>query len=113
MSLVKTDKIQLSAFVGNISNYCLPISWNNSHYIAIKFCWLSMTQSHIAWNWYYMLIVLAVEFAAEQFVGSESSGFIEIIVRIREGSSGTPITVRITPSVQSPVSARGNLSDDY
>ena len=54
-----------------------------------------------------MLIVLAVEFAAGQFVGSESSGFIEVIVRITGGTSSTPITVTITPSVQSPVSASG------
>ena len=48
-----------------------------------------------------------MEFTSGQFVGSESSGFIEVIVRIREGSSSTPITVTITPSVQSPVSASG------
>ena len=47
-----------------------------------------------------------VEFASGQFVGSESSGFIEVIVRIG-GSSSTPITVTVTPSVQSPVSAMG------
>ena len=52
--------------------------------------------------------MLVVEFASGQFVGSESSGFsIEVIVRITEGSSSTPITVTVTPSVQSPVSAMG------
>ena len=48
-----------------------------------------------------------VEFTSGQFVGSESSGFIEVIVRITGGSSSTPITVTVTPSVQSPVSAMG------
>ena len=48
-----------------------------------------------------------MEFASRKFVGSESSGFIEVIVRITGGSSSTPITVTITPSVQSPVSASG------
>ena len=51
--------------------------------------------------------MLVVEFASGQFVGSESSGFIEVIVRITGGSSSTPITVIVTPSVQSPVSAMG------
>ena len=53
------------------------------------------------------LLVLIVEFTSEQFVGSESLGFIEVIVRITGGSSSTPITVTVTPSVQSPVSAMG------
>ena len=48
-----------------------------------------------------------VGFASEQFVGSESSGFIEVIVSITGGSSSTPITVTVTPSVQSSVSAMG------
>ena len=48
-----------------------------------------------------------MEFASGQFVGSESSGFIEVIVRITRGSSSTPINVTVTPSVQSPVSAMG------
>ena len=51
--------------------------------------------------------MLVVEFASGQFVGSESSEFIEVLVRIRDGTSSTPITVTITPSVQSPVSASG------
>ena len=52
-------------------------------------------------------VVLRVEFASGQFVGSESSGFIEVIVIVAGGSSITPITVTVTPSVQSPVSAMG------
>ena len=50
-----------------------------------------------------------MEFASGQFTGSESSGFIEVIVRITGGTSSTPITVTVTPSVQSPVSAIGTL----
>ena len=52
-------------------------------------------------------VVLVVDFASVWFVGSESSGVIEVIVRIRRGLSKTPITVTVTPSVQSPVSAMG------
>ena len=48
-----------------------------------------------------------MEFTSAKFVGSESSGFIEVIVIITGGSSSTPITVTVTPSVQSPVSAMG------
>ena len=54
-----------------------------------------------------LLQLTVVEFTSGQFVGSESSGFIEVIVRITGGSSSTPITVIVTPSVQSPVSAMG------
>ena len=54
-----------------------------------------------------MYLVLKVEFASPQFVGLESSGFIEVVVRIIDGLSETPITVTVTPSVQSPVSAMG------
>ena len=50
-----------------------------------------------------------VEFESGEFTGSESSGFIEIVVRITGGSSITPITVTVTPSEHSPVSAAGKL----
>ena len=53
------------------------------------------------------IIELVAEFASGQFAGLESSGFIEVIVRITGGSSSTPIIVTVTPSVQSPVSAMG------
>ena len=49
--------------------------------------------------------MLTVEFASGQFTGSESSGFIEVIVRVAGGVSGAPITVTVTLSEQSPVSA--------
>ena len=51
--------------------------------------------------------MLVVEFASAQFNGSESSGFIEVVVRITGRTSSTAITVTVTPSVQSPVSAMG------
>ena len=51
--------------------------------------------------------MLVVGFASGQFTGSESSGFIEVVVRITEGLSSIPINVTVTPSVQSPVSAMG------
>ena len=51
--------------------------------------------------------MLVLEFESGQFNGSESSGFIEVIVRIREGSSSTPINVTVTPYVQSLPSAIG------
>ena len=51
--------------------------------------------------------MLTVEFASGQFTGSESSGFIEVIVRITGGVSSSPITVTVTLSEQSPVSAMG------
>ena len=54
--------------------------------------------------------MLAVEFTSGQFTGSESSGFIEVTVKITGGTSSIPIIVTITPSVQSPVSAMGMYS---
>ena len=51
--------------------------------------------------------VLGVEFKSGQFSGSESSGFIEVIVKITGEISSDPITVTVTPSIQSPVSAIG------
>ena len=68
---------------------------------------------YVGWHFYCMIIVyvvLIVEFASGQFTGSESSGFIEVVVRITSGTSNTPITVTVTPSVQSPVSAMGKLA---
>ena len=53
------------------------------------------------------MLVLGVEFTSGQFSGSESSGFIEVVVRITGGTSSDSITVTVTPSVQSPVSAIG------
>ena len=55
----------------------------------------------------YVYVVLTVEFASGQFSGSESSEFIEVVVRITGGTFTTPITVTVTPSIQSPVSAMG------
>ena len=50
---------------------------------------------------------LSVEFGSDEFVGSESSGHVEVVVIISGGSSTTPIEVVVTPSEQSTVSARG------
>ena len=50
-----------------------------------------------------------MKFASGQFTGSESSGFIEVVVRITGGTSITPITVTVTPTEQSPVSAMGKV----
>ena len=51
--------------------------------------------------------MLVVEFTSGQFTGSESSGFIEVVVRITGGTPINPITVTVIPSVQSSVSAIG------
>ena len=50
-----------------------------------------------------------MEFASGQFTGSESSKFIEVVVRITGGTSITPITVTVTPTEHLPVSAFGKL----
>ena len=48
-----------------------------------------------------------MEFGYKRFVGSESSGHIEVVVIISGGSSIIPIEVVVTPFEQSRVSARG------
>ena len=45
-----------------------------------------------------------VGFASERFIGSESLGFIEVVVELN-GTSNSPITVIVSPMVQSPTSA--------
>ena len=52
-------------------------------------------------------VELSVEFGSDEFVGSESTGHVEVVVIISGGSSTTPIEVVVTPSEQSPVSATG------
>ena len=48
-----------------------------------------------------------MEFKTDEYVGSESSGHVQVVVIISGGSSTTPIEVVVTPSEQSPLSARG------
>ena len=45
-------------------------------------------------------VVLVVEFRSKRFVGSESSGYVEVVVVILEGSSIAPIEVKINPMLQ-------------
>ena len=51
--------------------------------------------------------MLVVGFGSKNFRGFESSGHVEVVVRISEGSSITPIEVMVTPSEKSRMSARG------
>ena len=45
-----------------------------------------------------MVIALLIEFASRKFVGSELSGFIQVVVRITGGLPSNPITATVTPS---------------
>ena len=45
-----------------------------------------------------------VGFASERFSGSESLGFIEVVVELN-GNSNMAIAVTVSPMVQSPISA--------
>ena len=44
--------------------------------------------------------MLTVDFASDIFIGSESSGFVEVVVIISGGSSTTPINGMITMTEQ-------------
>ena len=78
------------------------LQWELSLTLLVKsnVCWLECAI-------YVEYVVLEVGFTSGQFTGSESSGFIEVIVGLAGGTSSAPITVTVTPSVQSPVSAMG------
>ena len=43
--------------------------------------------------------MLVVEFESEQYTGSESSGFVEVVITLG-GSSTTPISVMVNTSEQ-------------
>ena len=51
--------------------------------------------------------MVAISFAEGQFSGTESSGIVEVVVVQAWGTSINPISVIVTPSEQSPLSATG------
>jgi len=50
---------------------------------------------------------LRVEFSDTIYTGSEQSGFVQVTLVLRGGTSTSPISVNVIPSDQSPVSAQG------
>ena len=59
-----------------------------------------------------LLLGLIVEFASAYFTGSETSRFVQVVVRITGGTSINPITVTVTPTEQSPISAMGMYNNN-
>ena len=55
----------------------------------------------------YYYIELMVEFTQATFTSSESSGTLPVSLLLRGGTSASDISVIVTPSDQSPVSAQG------
>ena len=51
--------------------------------------------------------MLVVEFESGQYTGSESSGFVEVVVIISGGSSTTPISVMMTTSDKRTATGEG------
>ena len=51
---------------------------------------------------------ITVRFTQDQFTGTETEGFILVILELRGGTSAFPFIVTVTPLEQSPVSAEGN-----
>ena len=51
---------------------------------------------------------IRVRFAQRQYNGSEATGFVMITLEVVRGVSSSPFSVTVTPSEQSPVSAKGN-----
>ena len=52
--------------------------------------------------------MIRVRFEQTQFIGSESTGFVMVDLELLRGRSSSDFDVTVTPSEQSPVSARGN-----
>ena len=50
-----------------------------------------------------------MEFAQSSYTGGEKSGVITVMLVLKGGSSDDNISVTVTPSNQSPVSAEGML----
>ena len=51
---------------------------------------------------------IKVRFTQRQYTGSEATGFVMVTLELRNGVSSNPFSVTVTPSEQSPVSAKGN-----
>ena len=52
---------------------------------------------------YYIIIVLFVQFGLEQYIVMETEGYVPVGVMLSGGTSTTPITVIVTPTEQSPM----------
>ena len=52
--------------------------------------------------------MIRVAFTQDQFIGSETTGFMLVFLELNGGSSARPFSVLVTPSEQSSVSAEGN-----
>ena len=50
---------------------------------------------------YYIIIVLFVQFGLEQYIVMETEGYVPVGVMLSGGTSTTPITVIVTPTEQS------------
>ena len=51
---------------------------------------------------------IRVRFAERQYTGSEATRFVMVTLELVRGVSSSPFNVTVTPSEQSPVSAKGN-----
>ena len=49
-----------------------------------------------------------MRFTQTQYTNSEATGFVTVTLEVNGGTSSNPFSVTITPSEQSPVSAKGN-----
>ena len=60
-----------------------------------------------------MLTVLLLDFTLERYIVMESQGYITIGVMLSGGIATSSITVLVTPTEQSPISARGRSCYAY
>ena len=63
---------------------------------------------HLLKFWYTNFVEIRLRFTQQRFHGSEAMGFVLVTLEMTRGISAIPFSVTVTPSEQSPVSARGN-----
>ena len=79
----------------------LPVS-------RVGICRIYKYPSH---NYLLILLVIVVEFESEKYIGSELSGFVEVVVIISGGSSTTPISVMMTTSDKRRATGDGYINN--
>ena len=73
---------------------------------SLYYCNLTLKS---ALPFYFICVVLTVQFSKSTFSGDETTGVVTVTLLLGEGTSDSDISVIVTPSDQSPVSAHGKI----
>ena len=81
------------------------LTWKG--YVNINMYILYNTLSYILRHLPFFAVALTVTFSQEIYTGFEDSGVVSVTLLLEGGTSSSDISVTVTPSDQSPVSAQG------